>query len=59
MPFGKFSIMVLMFGLNGKPTSPNTTKGKLQADRLLILTATRRDTPLEKQKKRQDNSVCW
>ena len=48
MPFGKFSIMVLMFGLNGKPTSPNTTKGKLQADRLLILTANRRDTPISR-----------
>jgi len=27
--------MVLIFALNGKPSSPNTTKGKLQADRLL------------------------
>ena len=31
--------MVLIFALNGKPTSPNRTNGKLQADRLLILTA--------------------
>ena len=36
--------MVLMFGLNGKPSSPNTARGKQQADRLPILTANRRDT---------------
>jgi len=45
MPAGLFTKMVLIFALNGKPSSPNTTKGKLQADRLLILTANRRDTP--------------
>ena len=41
--------MVLIFALNGKPSSPNTAKGKLQADRLLILTANRRDTPIKTQ----------
>ena len=45
--------MVLMFGLNGNATFHNTAKRKLQADRLPILTANRRDTPLEKQKRRQ------
>ena len=53
MPFGKFSKMVLIFALNGKPSSPNTARGKQQADLLPILTANRRDTPLEKQKRRQ------
>jgi hypothetical protein len=37
--------MVLIFALNGKPSSQNTAKGKQQADRILILTANRRDTP--------------
>ena len=50
MPFGKFTKMVLIFALNGKPSSPNTAKEKLQADRLLILIANRRDTPLKTQK---------
>ena len=50
MPFGKFSKMVLIFALNGKPSSPNTARGKQQADLLPILTANRRDTPLKTQK---------
>ena len=50
MPFGKFSIMVLIFGLNGKPTSQNTAKRKQQTNRLPILTSNRRDTPLKTQK---------
>ena len=50
MPFGKFSKMVLIFALKGKPTSPNTAKEKPQADRLLILTANRRATPHKMQK---------
>ena len=41
--------MVLIFALKVKPTSLNTAKGKQQADRLLILTANRRDTPLKTQ----------
>ena len=41
--------MVLIFALNGKPSSPNTAKGKQQTDRLPILTANRRDTPLKMQ----------
>ena len=45
--------MVLIFALNGKQSSPNTVKGKQQADRLLILTANRRDSPIEMQKRRQ------
>jgi hypothetical protein len=48
--------MVLIFTLNGKPSSLNTAMGKLQADRLPILTVNRRDTPPETQKRRQDNS---
>ena len=48
--------MVLIFALNGKPSFPNTAKGKLQADRLPIPTANRRDTPPETQKRRQDFS---
>ena len=50
MPFGKFSKLVLMFGLNGNATSHNTAKRRQQADRLLILIANRRDTPLKTQK---------
>jgi hypothetical protein len=38
--------MVLIFALNGKPTSHNAAKRRQQADRLLILIANRRDTPL-------------
>ena len=50
MPFGKFTKMVLIFALNGKPSSPNTAKEKLQADRFHILISNRRDTPLKTQK---------
>ena len=46
MSFGKFSQMVLIFALNGNATSHNTAKRRKQADRLLILIANRRDTPL-------------
>ena len=42
--------MVLMFGLNGNATFHNTAKRRQQADRLPILTANRRDTPLKTQK---------
>ncbi len=48
--------MVLIFALNGKPSSPNTAKRKQQTNRLPILTANRRDTPPETQKRRQDFS---
>ena len=56
MPAGLFSKMVLMFGLNGKPTSPNATTGKLQADRLPIQSVNRHNTPHKMQKRRQDFS---
>ena len=38
--------MVLIFALKVKPASQNTAKRKQQTDRLPILTANRRDTPL-------------
>ena len=50
MPAGLFSKLVLMFGLNGNATFHNTAKRRQQADRLPILTANRRDTPLKTQK---------
>ena len=56
MPFGKFTKMVLIFALNGKPSSPNTAMGKLQADRLPILAANCRPKPIKTQKRRQDFS---
>jgi hypothetical protein len=43
--------MVLIFALNGKPSSPNTAKRKQQTNRLPILTVNRRDTPPETQSK--------
>ncbi len=42
--------MVLIFALKVKRSSPKTARGKQQADRLPILTANRRDTPLKTQK---------
>ena len=53
MPFGKFSKMVLIFALNGKPSSPNTIRGKLQADRLPIQTATVATCPCKRKKRLQ------
>ena len=50
MTAGLFTKMVLIFALNRKPSSPNTANGKLQANRLPIQTANRRDTPLKTQK---------
>ena len=42
--------MVLIFALNGKPSSPNTAKKKQQTNRLPILTVNRRDTPQKRKK---------
>jgi len=47
--------MVLIFALNGKPASQNTAKRKQQTNRLPILTANRRDTPLKTQK----GGILW
>ncbi|MBR2439119.1 MAG: hypothetical protein IKB25_02905 [Lentisphaeria bacterium] len=44
--------MVLIFALNGKPSSPNTTKGKPYPDHFPILIANRRDTPPRNAKRR-------
>ena len=52
----KFSKMVLIFVLNGKPSFPNTAKGRSQAERLPVLSVNRRDTPPETQRRRQDFS---
>ena len=56
MPFGKFSKLVLIFGLNGNATSHNTAKRRQQADRLPIQTVNRHNTPHKMQKRRQDFS---